>query len=229
MKQTGRPNRKKWCFNPNSYRHFAYLPCTDRFVSGSLKDALITTPAWSYSDHSFLLASFDNLYFKAHISFQQTSEDICWKYRYSFALVTLNNLEASWRTACGVRFSVTSWNFDGSLISRGRNSMSGTLQHPTADTSLRKSKNMVSEGRRLMDAHYPETEPGCWHRAALRYAIPGGLHLQDCMQCSILVSVGCLLVTEPPWTWAVRMKTLICWLFLRKATESVDVQAYWGV
>lgn len=139
------PNRRKWCSNPFSCRQFAYLACMiDTLLSGSLKGAL-TTPARSYSDHSFCWHLLTTLvYFKAYMFL----EDICWKHRYSFAHVTLNNLEASRRAACGVRFSLTSWNFEGSLISPGENSMSHTLQHPAADRSLRKGKNIVSEGHR---------------------------------------------------------------------------------
>lgn len=140
------PNRKKWCSNPVSYRHFSYLSCTDRYTSiWKSQDALTTPPAQSYSDHCFcwhLLTT--SMYFKAHMFL----EDICWKYRYSFAHVTLNNLEASRHTACGVRFSLTSWNFEGSLISPDGNSMSHTLQYSAADTSLRMGKNIVSEGHR---------------------------------------------------------------------------------
>lgn len=152
VKQTGRckemattkwPNRKKWCFSWRSCRHFVYLSCTDRHTSAwkspkPFKHSTSSVSQWPL----FLLATL--MYFKAHMFL----EGICWKHRHSFAHVTLNNLEASRRAACGVRFALTSWNFEGSFISLGENSMSRTLQHPTADRSLRKVKSTASEGHR---------------------------------------------------------------------------------
>jgi len=102
--------------------------------------------------------------------------------------------------------------------------MSCTLQHPAADTGLRKAQNIVSQGHRHV---LPSGRAWLLARAASRYAVQGGLRSQDCMQGSNLVSVGRLLVTRPPWTWAVQMKILICWLSFRKAPASVDLQGYW--
>lgn len=168
------PNRKKWCSNPMSYRHFACLPCTDRYTSvwkcrRCFNHNTSSVLQWPL----FLLASFHNHMFL---------EDICWKYRYSFAHVTLNNLEASRRAACGVRFSLTSWNFEGSLISPGRNSMSCTLQHPAADTSLRKGENIVSEGHRHIlprDRRWLLAE-GCLEVCRPRRSAFAGLHAVLC-------------------------------------------------
>lgn len=139
------PDRNKWCSNLISYRHFAYLSCTNRYTS--------VLKSQRCFNHNILQWSlfFAGIFWQPQCILKLTFlEDIAWKYRYSFAHVNLNNVKASRRTACGVRFPLTSWNFEGSLISPGGNSMSRTLQHPAADTSLRKGENIVSEGHRHM-------------------------------------------------------------------------------
>lgn len=142
------PNRNKRCSNPISYRHFAYLSCTDRYTS-----VLKSQRCFNHNISSILQwpLFFTGVFRQPQCILKLTFlEDNAWKYRYSFACINLNNVEAFRCTACGVRFSLTSWNFEGSLISPGGNSMNRTLQHPAADTSLRKGENIVSEGHRHM-------------------------------------------------------------------------------